>query len=426
MKRIGRNVGAWTLFLHRSARGLKRATTGDSDKDKFADELFARLYEGDEGTESIEPSSSSVGAWASGLHEAASQLSEFGRLASRCRGDEEATALATEELIRALGPKAVPPDKAHPPPPPKDPKAAEFAARRAMRIAVGKAGEEVDGLEEVRVALSGLIPGSGKSPGEGRTSVSIDLARRVKGDASFRRIVEMAGRMKRVAAQKRRSRVRHGADEITDVECGSDLARLLPSELGKLRHPTMRLLLFRSLLERSALQYKLEGTETLGRGPVCLLVDKSGSMQGECDEWASAVALALMDSAHADRRAFALVCFNGSVRFEAVVKPGEALPLEALSVGCGGGTDVDVAVARALDLVEGQPVVRKADVVLLCDGGSDACKAAELKSRADRIGCSIFGIAIGCGKSGLLPWCHSVVELSGPALDDRTASSLFG
>ena len=42
-----------------------------------------------------------------------------------------------------------------------------------------------------------------------------------------------AGRFKRIAAAKRRSKVRHGADEIADIEQGADLGRLLPSELAK-------------------------------------------------------------------------------------------------------------------------------------------------------------------------------------------------
>ena len=62
----------------------------------------------------------------------------------------------------------------------------------------------------------------------------------------------------------------------------------------------------RSLLERQILQYQLSGAETLGRGPLVLLLDKSGSMDGTKDLWATALSLALLEHAQAERRPFAI------------------------------------------------------------------------------------------------------------------------
>jgi hypothetical protein len=120
--------------------------------------------------------------------------------------------------------------------------------------------------------------------------------------------------------------VRHGADEITDVEQGADLARALPAELAKLCPPRHRLDFMRSFLERQVLQYQLSGNETLGRGPLVLLLDKSASMEGTKDIWSTALALALLEHAHAERRPFVLVDFNSRVTYEATVEPGGQLP----------------------------------------------------------------------------------------------------
>ena len=136
----------------------------------------------------------------------------------------------------------------------------------------------------------------------------------------------LAGRFKRIAASKRRQKVRHGADEVTDIEMGADLGRLLPSELVKLTHRTHRMLLLKNLLERQAMQYQLVGNEPLGKGPLVVLLDKSGSMDGPRDIWATALSLALLDQAHRERRTFALLAFDYRVKFEAVVKPGEPFP----------------------------------------------------------------------------------------------------
>ena len=66
------------------------------------------------------------------------------------------------------------------------------------------------------------------------------------------------------------------------------------------------------------MQYLLSGNEPLGKGPLVVLLDKSGSMDGPRDIWATALSLALLDQAHRERRPFALVC----VRLQSEVRGG--------------------------------------------------------------------------------------------------------
>jgi hypothetical protein len=114
----------------------------------------------------------------------------------------------------------------------------------------------------------------------------------------------------------------------------------------------------RALLERQVLQYQLSGSETLGRGPLVLLLDKSSSMEGSKDTWATALALALLEHAHAERRPFALIDFNASVSYETTVHPAGQLPHEALFVSCGGGTSIATAFERGLEII-GTRALRK-------------------------------------------------------------------
>ena len=256
----------------------------------------------------------------------------------------------------------------------------------------------------------------------------IPLAARLRSDPRLRRIVELAGRFKRIAASKRRQRVRHGADEITDVEQGGDLSRALPSELGKLSHRLLRLDFLRSLLERQVLQYELSGSETLGKGPFVVLLDKSGSMDGPRDVWATALSLALLDHARREHRTFALLGFDTRVKFEAVVGPGEALPEDGLFIPCGGGTEIAAAIARGLEIVRTHPgALKKADLVLVTDGGADPSSAPALREEAARLGVTILGLGIGVDREWLVPWCgdiHSVSSLS--TVDEPIATPLFG
>ena len=103
------------------------------------------------------------------------------------------------------------------------------------------------------------------------------------------------------------------------------------------------------------MQYQLIGNQPLGKGPLVVLLDKSGSMDGPRDIWATALSLALLDQAQRERRPFALVAFDYRVKFEAVVKPGEPLPEAALFTACAGGTEIADAVARGLEIIQNQP-----------------------------------------------------------------------
>ena len=175
------------------------------------------------------------------------------------------------------------------------------------------------------------------------------------------------------------------------------------------------------------MQYALTGKERLGKGPLVLLLDRSGSMDGDKDTWSTAVALALLGMAHNERRTFAVVAFTDEVIYEAVVKPGERLDEEALNLTCSGGTDIDAAVARGLDIVERNPgALHEADLVLVTDGCSLAEQAAELKKKAKTLGVTVLGVGIGVAQNLLEPWADAIeVITSLDGLGDQAADALF-
>jgi Mg-chelatase subunit ChlD len=430
MKRLLFDVSRWHLMLHREHRGLPRAHERDTPQLRLEDELFERLYTGE--GERLPPGrvNAALRPWAERVHAACDALPSFGRLAAECRGDAAASATAVEALVRELN--LPPPEEPPPPAPPGS--VGKDALRRPLAAACAAAARAVEalrdateGLEHVSF-LGGQLPGTGTADGVARGHAAVrSLAARLKGDERLRRIAALAGRFKRIAAAKRRQRVRHGADEVTDVEQGADLGRALPVELAKLTQRLLRLDFLRALLERRSFQYRLEGTASLGKGPLVVLLDKSGSMDGPRDVWATAVALALLDQAQRERRTFALLGFDARVKFEAVVKPAEALPEDGLFVSCAGGTEIAAAVDRGLEIIRTHPgVLRKADLVLVTDGGSDASAAGALRESAATLGVTILGLGIGVEREWLVPWCdevHSVTDLS--TVDEASATALF-
>lgn len=420
MKRLVFDVPRWHLYLHREARGIEAASPSDPNERRFEDELFERLYAG-EGERLPESDWDPQGAtWAGRLHEACSALPDFGRLASQCRGDADAAAIATEELLRKLGPLNV--DAGD-----------DAASRAAIRSGCARAAEVVEQFRESASGLEGVSFGRRAGAGPGATTTRFGgraraLASRLRQDDRLRRIALLAGRFKRILARKRRERIRHGADELTDVELGSELPRLLPSELARLNQPILRLAMLRDLTERRCLQYRLEGADSKGKGPLVVCLDKSGSMDGQADVWATAVALALLDVAQQERRPFSLLCFDDRVRYQASVEPGGKLPEEALFVSCSGGTDVSLCVSAALEVIRtATGAMSKADVVLVTDGESDSTIAPVLREGAGRMGATILGFGIGIPPAALEPWCdevHAVRDVD--RLDEAIAGSMVG
>jgi len=124
---------------------------------------------------------------------------------------------------------------------------------------------------------------------------------------------------------------------------------------------------------------------------------------------------------------FALLLFDAGVKYEVIVKPTEPLPEAALCQGCGGGTSIDAALTRALKIIETHPgALRKSDVVLVTDGGSDPTTAPALRQAAERLNVTLLGLGIGVSLDALTPWCsevHTVEDLTN--LDAPIATSLF-
>lgn len=419
MKRVIYDVPRWHAYLHRDARGLEVAGDRDDPVTKFEDEVFDRLYSGELTRLPDRQQDPKLRAWAEGVHKACEELPAFGRLAAECQGEAMAAGMAVETLMATLKPQV-----------PSEPgQQAPETIRRSVGSACENASKAVD---ELRDTLEGLaevgMAGTGSGVGGQLPAGKIrELAARLKTDARLKQIALLAGRFKRIAATKRRQKMKHGADEVSDIEQGDAIGRLLPSELMQLTHRTRRLLLLKNLLEKQALQYQLTGHQPLGKGPLVVLLDKSGSMDGPRDVWATALALALLDQAQRERRAFALVSFDYRVKFEAVVQPGEPLPEAALFTACAGGTEIADAVNRGLEIIKAHPgTLKKADLVLVTDGGSDTAMASQLRETAKSLNVETIGIGIGVEPEWLAPWCD-IIEVVRDLnnLDAGCAEALF-
>ena len=222
--------------------------------------------------------------------------------------------------------------------------AGEMAALRAVGKAVTEARKEVD---ELRDAASAMGLGAGE-PGSTDPRAVAAIYKRVGNDPGLRRISELAGRFRRVAASKQRQKVTHGLDDVVGVEPGGDVGRLLPSELARLAVPELELDTLRRIVERQALCREHHAVEPVGKGPILVVCDESGSMEGSKAHTAKALALALAWVARQQRRWAGLIAYSGGSGERLLALPpgrwDEAALCDWLSAFIGGGSDLDVPV----------------------------------------------------------------------------------
>jgi len=465
----------WQRYLWREhsndAAGEVAGIAGDAAAggfpryDAFMREVFGRLYT--EREQRVETPTDGFG-WAEHAHSAANELPEWQRLRDRCKGDQLWAGMAATQVARSVL-DALP----EPAEPLEDPVQLQHslealqamqeqapgnneidlmvsdaeqalahakaqatqhaqqvdsgAIRQALRRACEQAQGSIDGAQDTMDAFGwGDQAGTGGSGGD--IAAKRELMKRVGTSDKLAELAKLAGRMRRMAAQKQRSKADLARDEVSDIVQGDDLARLLPSELAKLANPLTRRLFYRDYLERSLLCYELSGKEIQGQGPIIVCVDNSGSMAGAPELWSKAVALALLDVAQKQKRAFALVHFDHGVRM-VLEAPRDKAPspegvFKAMEFFSGGGTSFSGPMNKALSLIESD-AFEKADVVLITDGAADSGGAAEYRRRMEAKGATTYGVQIGGQAGGLEPWADKTFALNDLDIDNPATKELF-
>ncbi|BAA80016.2 conserved hypothetical protein [Aeropyrum pernix K1] len=239
-----------------------------------------------------------------------------------------------------------------------------------LREAVEKALESVEkdarAAKNVKQLLSMM--------GAGDTSVlafdeNIEFILRIARETDVSRVLENVQGIREIMRRRSRRETRSPKGWFDGLEYGSDLERIhysqliLPDEYFWASFSSSKLLLYRKVLDSS-------------RGPIYVLLDKSGSMVGAKIDWARAVAVALFRRSLAENRRFSARFFD-SVTYPAIhlrprSKPRDFLELVKYlaAVKAGGGTDITAAIKTAADDISRTPrgEQRISDIVLITDG----------------------------------------------------------
>ena len=418
--------------------------------------MYSTLYNGGPLEEMDAPAPDSE--WVEAAHKAACELDEFEALCRQVAGDPDMSALAAAQMLEAVAkilPHQIKKEREEekerkrqiaqeqlgvPVQAPKrrddDGPSVDDLMRAAMRKAARTSAKEVSA---VKAAMAGVAPGTEVAPPrhEQQGTRRMELADKLRNDGRLRMIMQMAGRLRRLAESERQVRDPAGRTEVVGVTTGNDIIRALPSELALMRNQTTRRLQLLKLAESKMAQYKMEGVQRLGRGPIVVMLDCSGSMEGDRIIWAAASALACMGTARKEGRSCTVLAFNGDVtwvyrvdaegngwehstRDGSVVKeiPGGSreIAMRVATMTCDGGTKFEPPFRVALDLEEGAECDR-ADLVLVTDGHAKLPdgKLMERLADAKERGLRVFGLTIGGGSLS-----HSVSQLCDHTVDIDT------
>jgi uncharacterized protein with von Willebrand factor type A (vWA) domain len=311
-----------------------------------------------------------------------------------------------------------PADPSAPPPP------ASGALAKAIRRAVKQAGQDA---QDVQMVLTGwgLNSAALQSAPLGER---LNLARTLM-QPRFRRMADLIGRLRNLARARQGGSLRHLRDEYYRTTQGQDLSRVLPVELSALTDPVRALDFGRRFLESQLAQYDVKPIQREGRGPILCAIDCSASMaQSAKIEWASAVGLALVDTARRQKRDFGAVFFNRDIVAEFLFPKGQAAPADILrfaQVGPSGGTDFEPPLTWAMQQLE-TARFKTADITFITDGENritdDFLQRLQAQKRA--WGFRIFSILIGGTAEELSRWSDRVWALQGQP-DDEAAGDVF-
>ncbi|HET7289220.1 MAG TPA: hypothetical protein VFJ67_02185, partial [Thermodesulfobacteriota bacterium] len=180
----------------------------------------------------------------------------------------------------------------------------DMKIKNMVRASMKETSGSVEDAEDEITSWSASM-GTG---GERSAADKLDLASRLYSNEKLRRLSRIVGSLREEMLRGRRKTWSRRGSEVFDVSTGSDIGRLIASELAGLANPGLRADFKKRLIEGNLLQYSLRDEK--GRGPMIICLDGSSSMEGKKELWSKGVCLTLLDIARRERRKFSVIVFS--------------------------------------------------------------------------------------------------------------------
>ncbi|PID14825.1 MULTISPECIES: VWA domain-containing protein [unclassified Sporosarcina] len=283
--------------------------------------------------------------------------------------------------------------------------------------------------KQTKDSLKSLLGGTGAGSGDAELKKvplrdQISLAEKIASNKQMKEIADWAGRFKQIARKKQKSK-HSDSMERSGVTLGNDIERLLPMELGLYTHPITRNDFLRRFVEGQTMMYEQKGQEVLGKGPIVLCLDQSGSMH-KLDSQSKGFTLALMSIARKQRRDFCLILFSTRTQIfkyeRGKIKSSDMINLAQTFLG--RGTDFALPLNRAMAVIN-ESRFKQADIIFVTDGEDrvkDSFLEAFNKKKRERES-NVLSLVIGSSTKTVEQFSNKVVYIKN--FDDAGSFTAF-
>lgn len=286
--------------------------------------------------------------------------------------------------------------------------------RKALRGAMSRAVEEAKELGD-------SLKGAGSD--EGQTEVErverTKLIEALRRNKRLAKILAQAGRIQAMPSAKP-SMSKEDGQVPCGVEMTGDISKMIGSEFSNFADEGLELMMLQRMTQNKLFGLKRKGKKPLGRGPVVFCVDESGSMDGDRNDMARAMIVAMVQSMAKDKRSSTVIGFSRRIRnihefnkYGTAKRNGRACSwndgiLDVASVSANGGTSFDPCLRKALDVVGNE---KRADLVFLTDGDASVSSSVLRKLElAKKNGMRVITILVGGDESRAIKEISDVIH----------------
>lgn len=233
----------------------------------------------------------------------------------------------------------------------------------------------VENNDDVNEAISHL---HGDKAGVGSHGADLqakkDLAAKLKNNKELKNIVKKLGALRKIWQERKKARwTRSNYEAITGAQFGDDVTKAFPVEMALAASPEGRALFALKYSQKTLLTKDYTAArKDIGKGPIIMYVDVSGSMSGEAEIWSKAIAFVIAEEAMSEKREVQIHLFDtridGSVKLVGDRKNNSDLIDFVCTWTLGGGTSFNAVIAHALDQAK---IPERADVLMITDGNSE-------------------------------------------------------
>lgn len=233
----------------------------------------------------------------------------------------------------------------------------------------------LDNCQETSDAIDALH-GSQSSPGSHLANLQEkkDLAKRLSYNKQLKQLAKKLGALRRVWQERKRARkVTDKYEAITGAKFGDDVPKAFPSEIALAGTKEGRALFALKYAQKTLLTKDFTAhRKDIGKGPIIMYIDVSGSMGGESEIWSKAIAFVIAEQALKERRSVQIHLFDTRIEGSVTLDSDRTNNTKLLDfVGTwtlGGGTSFNAVITHALDKAN---VKDKTDILMITDGHSE-------------------------------------------------------